>query len=80
MVSLLNEAYSSIGRALYNLKWPTKLEYNEGYKFEYRSVRQTMITVLVVSQQSLGLNCFGFFEFTQERFWELLSFLGGRRY
>uniref|UniRef100_A0A8D8G428 Odorant receptor n=1 Tax=Culex pipiens TaxID=7175 RepID=A0A8D8G428_CULPI len=73
MVNLLTEANQSIGWELYNLEWPIKLECDEKFQREYRSVRQTMATVMVVSQQPLRFNCFVLFEFTQERFWELLN-------
>ncbi|KAL1380959.1 hypothetical protein pipiens_003501 [Culex pipiens pipiens] len=50
-----------------------KLEYVDQFQEEYRVVRKTMVTVMTVAQQPLRLNCFGFFEFTQDRFYELLS-------
>lgn len=63
----------SIGWELYNLDWPETLECDAQFREDYRSVRQAVLTVLEVAQQPLGLNCFGFFEFTQDRFWELLN-------
>ncbi|KAL1402438.1 hypothetical protein pipiens_019760 [Culex pipiens pipiens] len=65
--------HESIGWEVYNLDWPEKLEWDAQYQEEYRSVRATMLNVMIVAQQPLGLNCFGFFEFTQDRFYELLN-------
>ncbi|KAL1396929.1 hypothetical protein pipiens_010141 [Culex pipiens pipiens] len=73
MVNLMTEANESIGWELYNLDWPKTLECDKQFREDYRSVRQAVLTVLEVAQQPLGLNCFGFFEFTQDRFWELLN-------
>ncbi|XP_039435733.1 uncharacterized protein LOC120417669 [Culex pipiens pallens] len=73
MVSLLTEASESISREVYNLNWPEKLEWDDQFQEEYRAVRNTMATVMTVAQQALRLNCFGFFEFTQDRFYELLN-------
>ncbi|EDS45185.1 Odorant receptor 7a [Culex quinquefasciatus] len=72
-VSLLTESQESIGWEVYNLDWPEKLEWDDQFQEEYRSVRATMLNVMIVAQQPLGLNCYGFFEFTQDRFYELLN-------
>ncbi|XP_038115146.1 uncharacterized protein LOC119768682 isoform X2 [Culex quinquefasciatus] len=72
-VSLLTEANESIGWEVYDLDWHEKLEWEEQFQEEYRSVRVTMLNVMAVAQQPLRLNCFGFFEFTQDRFYELLN-------
>ncbi|KAL9696924.1 hypothetical protein quinque_000365 [Culex quinquefasciatus] len=72
-VSLLTEANESIGWEVYDLDWHEKLEWEEQFLEEYRSVRATMLNVMAVAQQPLRLNCFGFFEFTQDRFYELLN-------
>ncbi|XP_038119450.1 uncharacterized protein LOC6051012 [Culex quinquefasciatus] len=72
-VSLLTESHESIGWEVYNLDWPEKLEWDDQFQEEYRSVRATMLNVIIVAQQPLGLNCYGFFEFTQDRFYELLN-------
>uniref|UniRef100_A0A1S4KI98 Odorant receptor n=1 Tax=Culex quinquefasciatus TaxID=7176 RepID=A0A1S4KI98_CULQU len=73
MVNLLTEANESIGWQVYDLDWPWKLRCDKRFAKQYRSVRETMATVIAVSQQPLRLNCYGLFEFTQERFWELLN-------
>ncbi|EDS27901.1 Odorant receptor 7a [Culex quinquefasciatus] len=72
-VSILTESHESIGWEVYNLDWHEKLEWDDQYRDEYRSVRATMLNVMTVAQQPLRLNCFGFFEFTQDRFYELLN-------
>ncbi|KAL1399102.1 hypothetical protein pipiens_008469 [Culex pipiens pipiens] len=72
-VSILTDTHESIGWAVYNLDWPEKLEWDDQFQEEYRSVRATMLNVMVVAQQPLRLNCYGFFEFTQDRFYELLN-------
>ncbi|KAL9696912.1 hypothetical protein quinque_000353 [Culex quinquefasciatus] len=72
-VSVLTESHESIGWEVYNLDWHEKLEWDDQYRDEYRSVRATMLNVMIVAQQPLRLNCFGFFEFTQDRFYELLN-------
>ncbi|KAL1399104.1 hypothetical protein pipiens_008471 [Culex pipiens pipiens] len=72
-VSILTDTHESIGWAVYNLDWPEKLEWDDQFQEEYRSVRATMLNVMIVAQQPLGLNCFGLFEFTQDRFYELLN-------
>ncbi|KAL1389200.1 hypothetical protein pipiens_012569 [Culex pipiens pipiens] len=63
----------SIGWAVYELAWPTELQYDERFQVEYRSVREAMAIVMTVSQQPLGLDCFGLFEFNLEQFYELLN-------
>ncbi|KAL1399105.1 hypothetical protein pipiens_008472 [Culex pipiens pipiens] len=72
-VSMLTESHESIGWEVYNLDWHEKLEWEEQFQEEYRSVRATMLNVMIVAQQPLRLNCYGFFEFTQDRFYELLN-------
>ncbi|KAL1397913.1 hypothetical protein pipiens_002462 [Culex pipiens pipiens] len=72
-VSLLTEANGSIAEEVYNLDWPNKLQFEDRFQVQYRSVRSIMLTMMAVAQQPLRLNCFGFFEFTQERFYELLN-------
>lgn len=64
---------ASIARVIYNLDWPMNLEHDEAHGAEYRSVRKTMTIVMAVAQQPLRLNCFGLFEFTQDKFYELLK-------
>ncbi|KAL1375887.1 hypothetical protein pipiens_004565 [Culex pipiens pipiens] len=73
MVNTMSESNASIAQKIYNLEWPKNLEYDETYNAEYHSVRKTMTTVMVMAQQPLRLNCFGLFEFTQDKFYELLN-------
>uniref|UniRef100_A0A1S4KIB8 Odorant receptor n=1 Tax=Culex quinquefasciatus TaxID=7176 RepID=A0A1S4KIB8_CULQU len=73
LVDLLTDASESIGWAMYELAWPTELQYDERFQAEYRSVREAMAIVMTVSQQPLGFDCFGLFEFNLERFYELLN-------
>ncbi|XP_038120469.1 uncharacterized protein LOC119770156 [Culex quinquefasciatus] len=72
-VSLLTEANESIAEEVYSLDWPNKLTFEDRFQVRYRSVRTIMLNMMAVAQQPLRLNCFGFFEFTQERFYELLN-------
>ncbi|XP_001842837.2 uncharacterized protein LOC6032194 [Culex quinquefasciatus] len=73
MVSWLNEAHQSIGNEVYGLDWPMRLECDDLFVVEHRSVRKIMTVVIAVSQQPLRLNGFGSEEFTQDRFWALLN-------
>ncbi|XP_039451506.1 uncharacterized protein LOC120430475 [Culex pipiens pallens] len=73
LVDLLTDANESIGWAVYELAWPTELQYDERFQVECRSVREAMAIVMTVSQQPLGLDCFGLFEFNLEQFYELLN-------
>ncbi|KAL1389201.1 hypothetical protein pipiens_012570 [Culex pipiens pipiens] len=73
LVDLLTEANESIGWAVYELAWPQEMQYDERFQVEYRSVREAMAIVMMVSQQPLGFDCFGLFEFNLEQFYELLN-------
>lgn len=65
--------HQSIGNEVYGLDWPMRLECDDLFIVEHRSVRKIMTVVMAVSQQPLRLNGFGSEEFTQDRFWALLN-------
>ncbi|KAL1380198.1 hypothetical protein pipiens_014377 [Culex pipiens pipiens] len=66
-------SHQSIGNEVYGLDWPMRLECEDLFIVEHRSVRKIMTVVIAVSQQPLRLNGLGREEFTQDRFWALLN-------
>uniref|UniRef100_A0A1S4KIC8 Odorant receptor n=1 Tax=Culex quinquefasciatus TaxID=7176 RepID=A0A1S4KIC8_CULQU len=73
LVSKLTEVNKSIGFTVYSLPWPAEFVFEPRFAAQYRSAVATILVILATSQQPLGLNCFGFFEFTLEQFAELAN-------
>ncbi|KAL9697022.1 hypothetical protein quinque_000463 [Culex quinquefasciatus] len=73
LVTKMTGLNESIGGHVYALNWPEQLEYNPDFALRYRATLDTMTTVMVRARHPLRLNCFGFFEFTLERFAELVN-------
>ncbi|KAL9697021.1 hypothetical protein quinque_000462 [Culex quinquefasciatus] len=73
LVTKMSDVNESIGDNVYALNWPEQLEHEPAFAHRYRATLDTITTVVIRARQPLGLNCFGFFEFTLERFAKLVD-------
>ncbi|XP_035893454.1 uncharacterized protein LOC118503850 [Anopheles stephensi] len=69
----LNDLNRQIGTILYNFDWPRLLRFSVRYRHEYRSVRRTILLVILQSQQSLRFSYGAHGEISMHSFAELMQ-------
>ncbi|XP_053668204.1 uncharacterized protein LOC128718604 [Anopheles marshallii] len=73
LVDRLNDMNAQIGTNLYNLPWPTELQYTKATASRYRQARSSLLIMMSKTQKSLGINCGGMFEMSSEAFASLVK-------
>ncbi|XP_038114252.1 uncharacterized protein LOC6050323 isoform X3 [Culex quinquefasciatus] len=68
-----NFVCSKAGKRIYNLPWPYKLTKTERFVREYRSIRSTMMVMMMRAQAGMAFSCGGFFEMSMGKFAELMD-------
>lgn len=73
LTTKLKDVHSSIGQAVYCLSWPQNLKFSERFGPQYRAVRAKLTLIQERCNQDVRFSTGGHFEFTQERFTELMN-------
>ncbi|EDS35862.1 Odorant receptor 7a [Culex quinquefasciatus] len=71
--TLLNDVHESIGDTVYDLDWPQQLQHSERFSAQYQAVRAKIKLTIERCNQPLRFSRGGHFEFTQEKFTELMN-------
>nr|AIO10899.1 odorant receptor 136 [Culex quinquefasciatus] len=72
-MSQVDDLCSKVGKRIYNLPWPYKLTKTERFVCEYRSIRSTMMVMMMRAQAGMAFSCGGFFEMSMGKFAELMD-------
>ncbi|KAL1373504.1 hypothetical protein pipiens_005157 [Culex pipiens pipiens] len=72
-MSQVDDLCSEVGKRIYNLPWPYKLTKTERFVREYRSIRSTMMVMMMRAQAGMTFSCGGFFEMSIGKFGELMD-------
>uniref|UniRef100_A0A182Y4Z1 Odorant receptor n=1 Tax=Anopheles stephensi TaxID=30069 RepID=A0A182Y4Z1_ANOST len=73
LVDRLNDMNTQIGKHLYNLAWPTELQYTWADRSRYRQARSSLLIMMSSTQKTLGISCGGMFEMSSEAFASLVK-------
>ncbi|XP_058817735.1 uncharacterized protein LOC131681048 [Topomyia yanbarensis] len=68
LVEDLEDTHLATKEALYQLEWPSLLQYDRMYVREYKYVRRTILIVMMRSQHRLNFHCGGLFEMSMQTF------------
>lgn len=71
--TLLNDVHESIGDTVYDLDWPQQLQHSERFSAQYEAVRAKIVLTIERCNQPLRFSRGAHFEFTQEKFTELMN-------
>lgn len=71
--TLLNDVHESIGDTVYDLDWPQELQHSERFSAQYEAVRAKIKLTIERCNQPLRFSRGEHFEFTQEKFTELMN-------
>ncbi|KXJ79577.1 hypothetical protein RP20_CCG000278 [Aedes albopictus] len=69
----LSDAYKSIGQSAHEMDWPDHLQHSHQFERQYRAVRAKILIMMTVGSQEVRFSAGGYFEFTQEKFTDLMN-------
>ncbi|EDS45165.1 Odorant receptor 7a [Culex quinquefasciatus] len=72
-MSKVDDLCSKVGERIYNLPWPHKLTKSDRFAREYRSIRSTMIVMMMRAQAGMAFSCGRFYEMSMEKIAELMK-------
>uniref|UniRef100_A0A1S4KIE3 Odorant receptor n=2 Tax=Culex quinquefasciatus TaxID=7176 RepID=A0A1S4KIE3_CULQU len=73
LATKMNEMNFRIAGLIYEQEWYREMQYSDNLPKMYRSVKQSLLIVMIFAQQSLGIAVGGIYELSMELFMELLN-------
>ncbi|KAL9704283.1 hypothetical protein quinque_007801 [Culex quinquefasciatus] len=72
LATKLNDLNNQIANRIYEQEWHSEMQYSDDLPEQYRSVKQSLLIVMINAQRSLGISVGGVYELSLELMVELL--------